>query len=103
MLVLLVDYEELDRLSAAEMLSDLGHTVIEAGSASQALELLSTGTDPDLVITDYLMPGMTGTELAAEIRKARPGLPILLATGYANLAGDEMASPPLLTKPFRQA
>ena len=103
LLVLLVDDEELVRLSAAEILGDLGHTVIEAGSASHALELLRTGMEPDLVITDYLMPGMTGTELAAEIRKARPDQPILLATGYANLAGDEMASLPLLTKPFRQA
>ena len=101
--VLLVDDEELVRLGTAEILHDLGHQVIEAGSGSQALELLRTGTEPDLVITDYLMPGMTGTELAAEIKQERPQLPILLATGYANLAGDEMASLPLLTKPFRQA
>ncbi|MCW3797918.1 response regulator [Sphingomonas sp. BN140010] len=101
--VLLVDDEELVRLGTAEILHDLGHQVVEAGSGSQALELLRTGTEPDLVITDYLMPGMTGTELAAEIRRERPQLPMLLATGYANLAGDEMASLPLLTKPFRQA
>jgi len=101
--VLLVDDEELVRLGTAEILHDLGHQVVEAGSGSQALELLRTGTEPDLVITDYLMPGMTGTELAAEIRRERPRLPMLLATGYANLAGDEMASLPLLTKPFRQA
>ncbi len=103
LVVLLVDDEELVRLGTAEMLGDLGHIVIEAGSGSQALELLRTGTEPDLVITDYLMPGMTGTELAAEIRKVHPAVPMLLATGYANLAGDEMANLPLLTKPFRQA
>jgi len=101
--VLVVDDEELVRLGTAEILHDLGHRVVEAASGSQALELLRAGTAPDMVITDYLMPGMTGTELAAEIRRERPQLPILLATGYANLAGDEMASLPLLTKPFRQA
>ena len=103
LVVLLVDDEELVRAGTADMLADLGHSVLEASSASYALELLRTGAEPDLLVTDYLMPGMTGAELAAAVRKLRPSLPILLVTGYANLAGDQMANLPLLPKPFRQA
>ncbi|USI71436.1 response regulator [Sphingomonas morindae] len=101
--ILLVDDEDLVRAGTAEMLADLGHHVIEAHSAAQALELVRGGEAPDLVITDYLMPGMNGADLAAELRRLHPTLPIMLATGYANLAGNQMASLPLLPKPFRQA
>ncbi|QAY75496.1 response regulator [Sphingosinicella sp. BN140058] len=100
--ILLVDDEDLVRSGTAEMLADLGHRVIEARSAGEALELLRSGVTADLVITDYLMPGMNGAELATAIRNRLPGVPILLATGYANLAGHQMADLPLLTKPFRQ-
>ena len=102
--ILLVDDEAIVRAATVGMLADLGHQVIEAGSGAQALELLRTGAAaPDLVITDYLMPIMNGAELAREIRALRPGLPILLATGYASLAGNTMADLPLLPKPFRQS
>jgi len=100
--ILLVDDEPLVRATTADMLADLGHHVVEAGSAAQALDLLRTGVAPDLVITDYLMPAMNGAELAREIRSRHPDLPILLATGYASLAGNVMADLPLLPKPFRQ-
>jgi CheY-like chemotaxis protein len=101
--ILLVDDEALVRAATVDMLTDLGHQVIEAGSGAQALELLRTGALPDLVITDYLMPAMNGAELAREIRATAPRLPVLLATGYAKLAGHAMADLPLLPKPFRQA
>ena len=100
--ILLVDDEDLVRSGTAELLADLGHVVVEARSAGEALQLLRDGVTADLVITDYLMPGMNGAELAMEIRKRLPRMPILLATGYANLAGHQMADLPLLTKPFRQ-
>jgi signal transduction histidine kinase len=100
--ILLVDDEDLVRAGTSEMLAELGHTVVEASSGADALQQIDENPGVDLVITDYLMPGMTGAELAAEIQKRRPELPILLATGYATLAGDQMASLPLLTKPFRQ-
>ena len=57
----------------------------------------------DLVITDQAMPGMTGTELVAEIRRGHPDLPILLATGYAELPNGESSAVPRLNKPFLQA
>ena len=101
--ILLVDDEAIVRAATGAMLSDLGHKVIEAGSGAQALELLRDGVAPELVITDYLMPGMNGAELAKEIRAAHPNLPIMIATGYAAVAGNAMADLPLLPKPFRQS
>jgi PAS domain S-box-containing protein len=101
--ILLVDDEALVRAATVDMLTDLGHQVIEASSGVQALEMLRTGANPDLVITDYLMPAMNGADLAREIRGRWPELPILLATGYASLAGNAMADLPLLPKPFRQS
>lgn len=101
--IMLVDDEELIRATTAEMMIDLGHRVIEAASGLEALELLRCGASPDLIITDYLMPSMTGLELAQQIRLRHGDMRILLSTGYATLAGHEMADLPLLTKPFRQA
>ncbi|MEG3146423.1 response regulator [Sphingomonas sp. RT2P30] len=99
---LLVDDEELVRMSTADMLADLGYTVIEANSAEQALQLLDEGAAPDLVVTDHLMPGMSGAELALEVRARKPGVPILIVSGYAEAEG--IASDlPRLTKPFRNA
>jgi PAS domain S-box-containing protein len=98
--VLLVDDELAVRSSTAEMLKDLGYDVVEASDADEALRLLAN-LAADLVITDHLMPGMTGTELAAVIRVNHPELPTLIISGYADIDG---ISPhlPRLTKPFRQ-
>jgi CheY-like chemotaxis protein len=85
------------------MLKDLGHRVIEAPSGRRALEILRAGTAVDLVMTDQAMPGMTGTQLAAEIREAWPDLPILLASGYAELPANDGPDLPRLRKPYQQA
>jgi PAS domain S-box-containing protein len=100
--VLLVDDEVLVRASTAEMLSDLGYRVIDVESAHEALRRLEEEVSVDVVVTDHLMPGMTGTELVAAIRHRRPHLPVLLISGYADAEGidPELAR---LTKPFRQA
>lgn len=97
--VLLVDDEELVRLSTADMLMELGYSVVEAASAGEALQLLANDTQPDIVITDHLMPGMTGTELAQMVRDDWPAVNVLIISGYAESAG---VSPdlPRLTKPF---
>ncbi|HEY0028301.1 MAG TPA: response regulator [Allosphingosinicella sp.] len=102
-LILLVDDEEGARASTAEMLRDLGHEVVEAGSGAAAMQLVRGGLQPALVITDYLMPGMTGTDVAAEVLESGLACPILLITGYAQITGHQAADLPLLTKPFRQA
>jgi CheY-like chemotaxis protein len=98
--ILLVDDDALIRLSAAEMLKDLDHHPIEAASGGQALEILRAGTVVDLVITDQAMPGMSGTQLAAEIRATWPALPVVIATGYAELAEDRGPQLPRLDKPY---
>jgi CheY-like chemotaxis protein len=101
--ILMVDDDELVAASTAAMLEDLGYAVVTRHSAAAALEALGSGTVPDLLLTDQAMPVMTGVELAAHVRKLRPGLPILLATGYAELSGSDLHGLAKLTKPFSQA
>ncbi|KQQ19148.1 histidine kinase [Methylobacterium sp. Leaf123] len=98
---LLVDDEEVVRISTADMLTDLGYAVVEASSAEAALALVNKGEHFDLLVTDHLMPGMSGTDLARAIRTAKPGMPILLVSGYAEREGVD---PDLarLNKPFRK-
>jgi CheY-like chemotaxis protein len=99
--ILLVDDEQLVRSATAEMLRDLGHDVIEASSGSDALAKLP-GLTLDVIVTDYKMPRMDGAALAERVRELRPGLPLLLITGYTGTSG---ATPdlPRLDKPFRRA
>ncbi|HEY0411743.1 MAG TPA: PAS domain S-box protein [Allosphingosinicella sp.] len=99
--VLLVDDEPLVRASTADMLAELGYEVIEAESGAEALDLVRARA-PDLVITDHLMPGLSGTELARLLAVEAPDLPVLIVSGYANLEGLP-SDLPRLTKPFRQA
>jgi len=101
--ILFVDDDLLIAGSTVALLEDLGHEVIEAHSAREALQLLEAGLDTDLLITDHAMPGMTGSELAFEVRRQRPRLPVLLATGFAELGGDKMVDIPRLGKPYTQA
>jgi PAS domain S-box-containing protein len=101
LVIIAVDDDSLVLMNTAAMLEDLGHTVLEASSAREALELLR-GTRIDLVITDHAMPGTTGLQLAKAIRAEQPELPILLATGYAELDPDAGIQLPRLGKPFLQ-
>ena len=100
--LLFVDDDFLISLSTASLLEDLGHTVIKALSGPDALDILRDGKAVDVMITDYAMPGMTGLQLAEEARRLRPGLPILLATGYADLPADTTLDLPRLSKPYQQ-
>jgi nitrogen-specific signal transduction histidine kinase/CheY-like chemotaxis protein len=101
-LVMLVDDEEVVRISTADMLTDFGYRVLEADSAEAALALLNEGARPDLLVTDHLMPGMSGVDLVREIRKSVPDLPVLIVSGYAESEGIA-PDLPRLTKPFRSA
>lgn len=98
--ILLVDDDVLISMSTAGMLEDLGHEVIEANSGQNALETLQAGQDIDLMITDFAMPGMNGAQLALEARRLRPHLPILLATGYAEMPKGANIELPRLGKPY---
>lgn len=101
-IVLLVDDEDMVRMSTADMLSELGFTVHECASAEAALKAIEGGLHVDLVITDHLMPGMTGVDLAHALGLIRPRLPLLVISGFAESEGIA-AGLPRLTKPFRQA
>ncbi|MGN6082786.1 ATP-binding protein [Trinickia sp.] len=100
--ILLVDDDALISTSTAYLLEDLGHEVIEANSGGDALAVLETGRRVDLLITDYAMPKMTGTQLAAAARALRPDLPVIIATGYADLPPGNSMDLPRLRKPYRQ-
>ncbi|MFL6817087.1 MAG: ATP-binding protein [Bradyrhizobium sp.] len=100
--ILFVDDDPLIALSTTEMLEDLGHHVIGANSGSHALDIIKSEQPIDLMMTDHVMPGMTGIELAAASRELRPSLPILLATGYAELPEGSQLDLPRLAKPYHQ-
>ena len=97
--VLLVDDEDIVRVATAEMIRDLGHDVEEAGSGAEALASLESGLDVDVLITDYMMPGMDGAVLARRVAKTHPRLPVLLITGYTGRT-EEVLHLPRLAKPF---
>ncbi len=85
------------------MVEDLGHHVTPAGSAREALDVLRAGTPVDFVMTDHPMPATTGLELAAAVAMLRPRLPVLLASGYADVSEAAVAHLARLPKPFTQA
>ncbi len=101
--VLLVDDEDLVRSGSAAMLEDAGFQVMQAASPFEALQMIEEGAVFDALVTDYAMPGMTGSELALEVRRIRPEARVLMITGYANLSDGDAGGLPRLAKPFRQS
>ena len=99
--VLVVDDDTTVREVTAGFLSDLGHHVVEAPDGEVALRLLEGDATVNLMVADFAMPRMNGAELAERARRLRPGLAVLLVTGYAELG---MLAPdiPVLQKPYRQ-
>jgi PAS domain S-box-containing protein len=100
--ILLVDDEQLVRDGIAMMLRELGHQVVEAGGAAEALDKIQNGLQVDVVVTDYKMPRMDGAELAHRLQGWLPQLPVLLITGYSGPADDTVGLT-RLAKPFRQS
>ncbi len=100
--VLVVDDDPLIAMCTVDMLEDLGHRVLEAHDGAEALRLLAAEPTIGLIITDQAMPEMTGAELVRRARARRPGLPVLLATGYGGGEADT-AGLPRLAKPFQQS
>ena len=101
--ILLVEDDTAVATLTTEMLRSAGYAVQHVNSASAALEALARGRSVDIVLTDVMMPGgMNGADLAREIRKRRPGLPVVLATGYIEAARTAMAEGmEVLMKPFQ--
>jgi CheY-like chemotaxis protein len=98
--ILAVDDDFLVLMNTAAMLEDMGHEVVEASSGDLALKLFKEHDDFDLLITDQAMPGMTGLQLIEKIRSERANLPVILATGYAELPEGYSFDVPKITKPF---
>ena len=86
--ILIVDDDQLVMTGISAMIEDLGHTPIEAHSGAEALAKLASDLSVDVVITDHAMPAMTGLQLAKSIQESYSGIPIILATGYAELPID---------------
>jgi PAS domain S-box-containing protein len=99
--VLAVDDDRLVLFNTTAMLEDLGHEVVEAGSGDEALNFLERDRF-DLLITDQAMPRMTGVQLLEIVRERWPGLPAILATGYAEIPGGLQVTAPKLSKPFTE-
>jgi CheY-like chemotaxis protein len=100
--ILLVDDDANVREATTAFLAELGHSVTAVAGGAEALDLLDGGARPDLVIADFVMPGMTGLELARAVRERQPDLPLLLVTGFADLS----KVPPdirILSKPYQPA
>ena len=100
--ILVVDDDGLVLANTAAMLEDLGHEILEANCGEKALEVLRESSGIDLVVTDQLMPGMSGTELGAAIRAEQPNLPLIVASGYADQNSPHDATVVRLSKPFAQ-
>ncbi len=100
--ILAVDDDALILLNTIAMLEDGGHRVTAAYSGSEALATLRRGDRFDLVITDYAMPGMTGAQLIETMKAEKFDVPIVLATGYAELPSNAIAGVPRISKPFLQ-
>jgi PAS domain S-box-containing protein len=98
--LLVVDDDELVLLSTMAMAEDIGYAVHCARSADEALAHFDAGHEVDLVITDQAMPGVTGLRLAELLRQRNPQLPIVLASGYAELEQVPLPDLVRLGKPF---
>jgi PAS domain S-box-containing protein len=100
--VLAVDDDGLVLANVSAMLEDLGHRVIAVSSGAKAIEVIEARPEIDILITDQAMPAMTGLQLINAVRTRRPRLPVILATGYAELPQGVAASIGRLSKPFMQ-
>jgi signal transduction histidine kinase len=103
--VLVVEDEAQVRDVTARFLRRAGYEVVAVIDAATALGLLASDERFDLVLTDSAMPGMRGEDLAGEIARARPGLPVVLMSGYLDPARPATAAPvaAFVQKPFRMA
>nr|WP_247894085.1 response regulator [Azospirillum endophyticum] len=90
--ILLVEDDVLIRMSVAEMLADLGHQVLEAGGVGEALDIAGADEAFDLLFTDLTLPDGRGEELAVELARRRPGLPVVFASGRTGPDGSDVSA-----------
>src|SRR5215475_4187172 len=100
--ILVVDDEKNIRDLVRTLLERAGYRVIEAADAEAALAVLRERMlEPQLLLTDIVMPGMSGLALAAHAHHLRPTLPVLFMTGFAEEYQDELSGSVVLRKPFK--
>ena len=100
--ILVVEDDADVRQSLVESLELMGHSVLSATNGMAALKTLQLGPPPELLIVDYVMPGMNGAELIALVRQSWPDIPVILATGYADMdnVAKVLGARSILQKPF---
>ena len=104
--VLIVEDVALIRMTTVDMVESLGHVALEAGDGTQALALIEANPDLDVMLTDLGLPGMSGVQLVKEVRKLRPGLKIVIASGYSTESADNAELPTdvsFLPKPYNDS
>lgn len=102
--VLLVDDESEVLVTLGSFLKGAGFAVLTVRTGDEALALLAGGEVVDVLVTDYAMPGLDGTELIAQVRQMHPDLPALVVSGYAEAERleDQLANVRVMRKPFRR-
>ncbi|MDP9049155.1 MAG: response regulator [Acidobacteriota bacterium] len=95
--ILCVDDEEIPRTLRAIVLQKQGYEVLTAASGAEALKLLDQDSI-DLVLTDQMMPAMSGTELAKRVKAIRPGLPVILISGMNEIPADAIVTDRFVSK-----
>ncbi|HYD97910.1 MAG TPA: ATP-binding protein, partial [Alphaproteobacteria bacterium] len=100
-ILLVEDNRDIAELTGS-LLRDAGYQVLPAGSAAEALTIIHRGVPLDLVFSDIVMPGgLSGVDLAREVRRLRPDVPVLLTSGYStNAEAAVQEGFPLLPKPY---
>jgi len=102
--VLLVDDDSDILVSVGGFLEAEGIDVVRVSNGAEAILVLENGAEINVLVTDFVMPGMSGLDLVLAARQSRPGLPAMIITGYAGIA-ESSALPPnvgVLRKPFRR-
>lgn len=99
--ILLVDDDHVVLDVTAEILRSDGFEVVAVDRATAAIELLEGGLKPSLLVTDHVMPELTGAELLHRVGAVWPDLPVLMITGFIERVAALPAGVPILRKPFR--
>ena len=99
LVVLVVDDDELVLSATSALLDDMGYQVIEATGGRRALEIVAR-TPIDLILTDQVMPEITGLQLANAVHAIRPDIPIVLASGFADIGTPVPSHIHRMTKPY---
>jgi len=100
--ILVVDDEKDIRQLVRILAERAGYRVTEAASGDEALQILQEKLlEPQLLLTDIVMPGMSGLTLAARAHQLRPSLPVMFMSGFANEYQEELSGSVCLRKPFK--